>query len=407
MSIHQHMEAFNQPFPYRFSTEAAGVLEAVYRQARGLLGDLLPRRVADLSHLFTKGRASLGTPYLNQPALTAAYLAYFLPVNFAKVQLLLDELPQDWAQTAPSVLDVGAGVGTASLAVGDWLRRQTAPTSASLHVTALDHSQSALQEAVRLWMLYCRRTGADRFSLVTSVRGIEGLAATKGSETLDGAPYDLILVANCLNELCLAFSEPEEARALLLERLLGMLKPAGALVVLEPALRSTARALHRTRDLLLERRACTVYSPCLHERACPALVKEDDWCHEERAWDPPAWIEELDRELGFVKDALKFSYVILRKDGRTIVPRRPHLYRVVSELRILKGEKRAWLCNEDGRLEVGRLDRKTTSANAALDAWQRGAIVEINQIVRKTREGKNASLGRIPEVGAVSIIRDP
>ena len=95
----------------------------------------------------------------------------------------------------------------------------------------------------------------------------------------------------------------------------------------------------------------------------------------------------------------------LRKDGKTIVERQFDFYRVVSELRELKGEKRAWLCNEQGRQEVGRQDRIVSPQNAAFDRWHRGAIVQIEKIVRKERGGKVSSLGRIERDGAVRIIR--
>ena len=104
---------------------------------------------------------------------------------------------------------------------------------------------------------------------------------------------------------------------------------------------------------------------------------------------------QIDQEVGFIKDALKFSYLLLRKDGRTIVERRPEIYRVVSELRELKGEKRAWLCNELGRSEVGRLDRLSSPENGGVDSWHRGAIVQIERIVRKEHGGKISALGRI------------
>jgi len=176
-------------------------------------------------------------------------------------------------------------------------------------------------------------------------------------------------------------------------------------MIVEPALRETSRALHQVRDRLLQAKCCNIYSPCLHENNCPALVKPDDWCHEERAWEPPASIQEIDGEVGFIKDALKFSYLLLRKDGKTIVERRPDVYRVVSELRELKGEKRAWLCNEQGRQEVGRQDRLVSPENEAFDHWHRGAIVQIEKIARKEKAGKVSALGRIEQDAAVQILR--
>ena len=52
--------------------------------------------VAELSRLFTKERDTLGTDYLHNSSLAAAYLSYFFPVNLSKIQVLLDELPEDW-----------------------------------------------------------------------------------------------------------------------------------------------------------------------------------------------------------------------------------------------------------------------------------------------------------------------
>jgi hypothetical protein len=63
------------------------------------------------------------------------------------------------------------------------------------------------------------------------------------------------------------------------------------------------------------------------------------------------------------------------------------------------------LCNELGRQDVGRLDRKASSENAAVDDWHRGAIVRIDQIVRKERDGKASPVGRIERDVAVQIVR--
>ncbi|HEU4500585.1 MAG TPA: hypothetical protein VFR82_02955, partial [Nitrospira sp.] len=108
-----------------------------------------------------------------------------------------------------------------------------------------------------------------------------------------------------------------------------------------------------------------------------------------------------DQQVGFIKDALKFSYLLLRTDGRTIAERSPHTFRMVSELRKLKGDTRAWLCNERGRCEVGRLDRAETDMNSRWDECQRGTIVRIEHITRKD----GASLGRISDRSAVQIVR--
>jgi hypothetical protein len=71
----------------------------------------------------------------------------------------------------------------------------------------------------------------------------------------------------------------------------------------------------------------------------------------------------------------------------------------------MKGEKRAWLCNELGRCEVGRVDRSASPKNSAVEGWHRGAIVQIERIVRKERKGKVSAVGRIERDAEVKIIR--
>lgn len=176
-------------------------------------------------------------------------------------------------------------------------------------------------------------------------------------------------------------------------------------MLIEPALRATSRGLHEVRNNLLANYACSLYSPCLHDQTCPALARPDDWCHEERNWARPVWIEQIDKAAGLIKDALKFSYAIIRKDGRTIVPRNEPYHRVVSELRVMKGEKRVWLCEAGGRSELGRQDKDRSASNAAFEQFHRGAIIKISEIVRKERKGKLSTVGRIPPQATAEIIR--
>jgi hypothetical protein len=71
----------------------------------------------------------------------------------------------------------------------------------------------------------------------------------------------------------------------------------------------------------------------------------------------------------------------------------------------MKGEKRVWLCNGMGRAEIGRQDKESSLSNAAFEDWHRGAIVRIDQIVRKERKGRPAMVGRILSSGVAEIIR--
>jgi ribosomal protein RSM22 (predicted rRNA methylase) len=366
--------------------------------------------VAALSLLFTRRRDGLADPYLESNELRRAYSAYYVPVNLAKVQSLLAELPP-WPINPSSaggpyrILDVGSGPGTAVLAVLDWVARSAMGPMRPLECVAIDRSPMALSDCARLWEAYVSLAPIPGAELRTVCENVERTSPWKRWDRYSGEPFDLIVLANTLGELFTSARDPLASRVALVGSLLDLLAPAGTLMIVEPALRDTSRALHCLRDRLLENKVCTVYSPCLHEHHCPALANAKDWCHEERPWEPPAVVSAIDRAVGLIKDALKFSYLLLRKDGRTIVRRGTDVYRVVSELREMKGEKRAWLCNETGRPEVGRLDRMRSESNAAFDEWRRGAIVRIDQIVRGQRKGRDVTLGRIPDSAIVEIIR--
>lgn len=370
-------------------------------QGEGFSHEKIVRAIAELSRRFNKERSSLNQTYLDDRLLSTAYLQYFLPVNLAKIQALLTELSASEPVEEFSVLDIGSGPGTGALAVLDWWYQRR--LSCAVSVTAVDRSRGALRQARQLWDGYCRAAGVGEAYLRTDEGDLERRVWFE--QVRKKAPFDLIILANSLNEVHAEASDPIIARTTLVEEALSLLAVHGTMMIVEPALRETSRALHQVRDRLLQEKRCTIYSPCLHESNCPALVKPDDWCHEERAWEPPASIQEIDGEVGFIKDALKFSYLLLRKDGKTIAERRPDVYRVVSELRELKGEKRAWICNEQGRQEVGRQDRLVSPCNEAFDHWHRGAIVQIEKIVRKERGGKVSSFGRIQQHAVVQIIR--
>jgi ribosomal protein RSM22 (predicted rRNA methylase) len=349
--------------------------------------------VRRLSTLFTVGRQQLGQDYLANAAMRRAYLLYFMPVNIAKVASVLAELPS-FPLGPLRVLDLGAGSGAASLAFLQHLSSSGADVPIRTEVLAIDRNRDALRDAEAVWAAVAGSGPALRFhAQALDLERAGNRAPWKGNT------FDLILVVNVLNELFRDARDPLTRRVKLLAQLLDSLGPNGTLIVIEPALRVTTRALHQVRDWLVAEGKANVYSPCLHERPCPALLHPDDWCHEERSWTAPSWVQDIDRQVGFIKDALKFSYVVLRKDVRTIVERAPDLHRVVSERLVMKGEQRVWLCNETGRQLVGRLDKDRSEQNAEFDQWDRGVIVSLSDIDRQ------GAVGRVRKTAVAKMIR--
>ena len=341
--------------------------------------------VRRLSRLFTIDRDKLGLDYLSDPALRLAYLLYFAPVNLAKCLSVLAELPPLPARPL-RVLDLGSGPGVGALAMFHYLSSEGRKPPGGTELVLVDRNREILAEAKSLWSnLASMVPGFEVPGLHIALLDLErpGPRAPWKQQT-----FDLILMVNSLNELFRSARDPIARRAKLLEQLLESLALDGTLVVIEPALRQTTRELHGVRDRLVTQGKATVYSPCLRDRSCPALLHPDDWCHEERPWSPTAMIEAIDRAVGFIKDSLKFSYLVLRKDGRTIADRGQNIYRVVSERMATKGEQRVWLCNETGRQLVGRLEKERSEDNAVFDRWERGAIVRLAEIDRRGTVGR-------------------
>jgi ribosomal protein RSM22 (predicted rRNA methylase) len=191
-------------------------------------------------------------------------------------------------------------------------------------------------------------------------------------------------------------SERISKRVEILKNLLSkFLASEGSCIIIEPALRGTSREMLMVRDGLLEE-GFHIYSPCLTGEKCPALANPKDWCHEDIPWEPPAIVREVDRLIGLKKDSLKFSYLVLRKDGLSLADiYGESSYRVVSEPLVSKGKMEFYICGRGGRRLVARLDKDKTVLNETFEGLKRGDIVVFEGLVddgKRFRVGKDTFL---------------
>lgn len=262
-----------------------------------------------------------------------------------------------------SVLDVGAGCGALTLGLLGLLDAQgEAPL---LEVEALDRDRAALQMMSGV-ISRARRAGIIPAAASLQIRQQDLTASLK----LDRR-YDLILAGNVLNEL------PLRRQQTLVQELLRHLGQGGHLLIIEPALRRTARALHQLRDGLLASGAATVFAPCVRRGPCPMLSGERDWCHERRTWQPPPELQRLASASGFRRGALKWSYLTLNRHGATLVGDPANSWRVVSKPLRSKGKLEIFLCGEEGRQRVTRLQRHRSAANQDFSRLRRGCLAHI------------------------------
>jgi ribosomal protein RSM22 (predicted rRNA methylase) len=339
--------------------------------------NVLAANVSKLSALLTKDRESLPSSYLKDKALRTAYVRYFLPSNIKKIHLALTDLALHpdrlLSKDRLRVLDLGAGPGTALLGLLSFFARR--PERPVLDCTAVDRVGENLRIAEELFGAYRIDKGLDA-SLKTVRSDMEG------AERLFEGTFDLIIASNVLNELYGFDEDRIERRAAIVKNVLDkLLDQNGSCILIEPALRETSRELLQVRDDLVKS-GFSVYTPCLTSGNCPALENPRDWCHEDVPWDPPAIIKELDKLTGLRKDSLKFSYMVLRKDKRSLTNVfGPYSFRVVSEPLVTKGKIEFYVCGAYGRKLVVRLDKDRTEANQYFEVLKRGAIVAFNGLI--------------------------
>ena len=392
----------------------------MYKDQIGL--NTLAANVARLSNLLTRERDALPLPYLRDKDLREAYILYYVPANLYKIHVPLRELSlhpagifrkeTDMSQRLTKddennppipplekggkgefeglfsserlrILDLGSGPGTAILGVMDFFSSHG--EKPFLEFIAVDPLSENLMDAERLFQSFRKEVFANA-SLLTIKSSIER------TKSLPEGPFDMILLSNVLSEVFHPDPERIEKRVRLLASLIKRsLASDGSCIIIEPALRATSRELLEVREGLL-REGLHIYSPCLISEPCPALVNPKDWCHEDIPWEPPATILEIDKLTGLRKDSLKFSYLIIRKDTRSlsdIFGSNP--FRVVSEPLISKGKIEYYLCGTGGRQLAVRLDKDKSKLNESFSSLKRGNIVSFEGLID---EGKRLKVDK-------------
>ena len=302
-----------------------------------------------------------GTPsvYMRDRRQRQAYLLYYVTANLLKPVWALTELWPDGPPRSDSplrVLDLGCGPGTGVAAMHAWYGRKT--TDRAILIDGVDavEANAALYREVGALL-----NGATGYGIGCEARAGDALRV-RGEDS----PYDLVMAMNLLNEM------PDAAHPKFLSHCAELLLPGGSLLLIEPALRATSRALLRLRDHAVSEGWC-VRVPCFRQEGCPALVNEKDWCHHDLPWERPPFMAWLDDSIGNIKKSLKFScFVLTREDGESAgAADTSDRLRVVSELFVEKGRSWCFCCGAAGRLVYQRNTRDRSEANAAFDALQR------------------------------------
>lgn len=249
-----------------------------------------------------------------------AYIASRLPATHAAVYQVLRELMKR-SGSAPilSLLDVGAGPGTALLAAMD---------------VALPLTSATLLERDPGFIAIGKQLTKDFVDVE------QKWICQDVNKEFNTSPHDLVIASYSLNELL------EKDRLLLVERLWELTEKF--LIIIEPGSKSAYSSLMKLRQGMLLKGAHLI-APCPHSNNCP--LSKEDWCHFSARVERSSFHRKTkDASLNYEDE--KFSYLIFSKSKletcHSRVLRRP-----------FKGEGfvKLQLCSKD-QIELKTLTKK-------------------------------------------------
>ncbi|MGJ5203104.1 small ribosomal subunit Rsm22 family protein [Bradyrhizobium sp. HKCCYLR20261] len=271
-----------------------------------------------------------------------AYATVRMPATYAAVAASLNALMQASPEFAPSsLLDVGAGPGTASFAAAEAFSSLTS-------VNAIDANP-----ALRTLALSLAEDGLRSRDMTYALGAARGL--------LDRAESaDLVIASYMINEL----SDVERTAVidLLWE------KTNQTLLIVEPGTPAGYQRIIAARDQLIATGA-HVAAPCPHAAACPLIAP--DWCHfVQRLARSRAHRELKGADVPFEDE--KFSFIALTRQPATHRP----AARVLAPPMVTKIATTAKLCLADGTAASISIPRRDKPAFAAARRWDWGDGVE-------------------------------
>jgi len=285
--------------------------QAVDRALDGVALADLAEAATELSQRYRAERRD-GALHVGSRRDALAYLAVRLPATYAAVRASFEAAAVARPDFAPkTVLDIGAGPGTALWAAADcW---------------------SGLVEALLVEASPAFRACGEQLAAEAGLPSLTWRSANIAKDDIDSAPRDLVTLAYVLNEL-----DPD-ARPRVLERLWQL--TADTLIIVEPGTPAGWQRILAARGQLIDAGA-HVIAPCPHLHNCP--LQAPDWCHfAERVARSRLHRQAKGAEVPWEDE--KFSYVALSRK-----PAPAASARIIARPRKGSGRVTLKLCRPDG-----------------------------------------------------------
>ena len=314
-------------------TELRAALDA---RLHGLSRSDAAARAAVISRTYRDGG---GSGAIRSEADALAYALARMPATYAAVTASLNALAGATPDFAPkSLLDVGAGPGTASWAAAE--------TFSSLRAFTLFDANGALRT------LALDLAGASARLRGMAYRRSEARAALAGADAAD-----LVVATYMIGEIS------ESERTTLAE--LMWAKTSDTLLVVEPGTPAGYARILGLRAHLIAAGA-HVAAPCPHDGKCPLTAP--DWCHfTQRLPRSQAHRQIKGAELAYEDE--RFAYVAL-----TRAPPAQRPARVLAQPEVSKVEVTAKLCTPAG-LAITKVPRRAKAGFARARRWRWGDAV--------------------------------
>jgi ribosomal protein RSM22 (predicted rRNA methylase) len=314
-------------------TELRAALDA---RLHGLSRSDAAARAAVISRTYRDGG---GSGAIRSEADALAYALARMPATYAAVTASLNALAGATPDFAPkSLLDVGAGPGTASWAAAE--------TFSSLAAFTLFDANGALRT------LALDLAGASARLRGMAYRRSEARAALAGADAAD-----LVVATYMIGEIS------ESERTTLAE--LMWAKTSDTLLVVEPGTPAGYARILGLRAHLIAAGA-HVAAPCPHDGKCPLTAP--DWCHfTQRLPRSQAHRQIKGAELAYEDE--RFAYVAL-----TRAPPAQRPARVLAQPEVSKVEVTAKLCTPAG-LAITKVPRRAKAGFARARRWRWGDAV--------------------------------
>jgi ribosomal protein RSM22 (predicted rRNA methylase) len=298
---------------------------AVDRALDGAAASKLMAAAQTLSERY-RGEIRDGIPHLADHRSALAYLGTRLPATYAAVRHSLDAVQAAHPHFAPvTVLDVGAGPGTALWAAADcW------PT---------------LIDALLIESAAAIRSVGEALSAEAKLPRIAWTADDLTAGLPGYTARDLVTLTYVLDEL------GPGARDTLVDRLWQL--TTGVLVIVEPGTPAGWQRILRARSRLLAAGAALV-APCPHAQTCPLV--EPDWCHFAKRVERTRMHRMLKRADVPWEDE-KFIYLAAARESVQATGSR-----VIAPPRTGGGRVTLKLCRPDGTAENRLVTRREGAA---------------------------------------------